>query len=182
MGSAALGEERAFRAFYDRHQRQVLGYCLRRADREDAYDAAAETFLVAWRRREDIPPEKARAWLFGVAYRVLANQRRRRKRQRRLLGRLRQVVAGVSSDAPDAAAVASDGTADVVAALERLSPTDRELLRLVAWEGVSREEVGEIFGCSRNAVDQRLYRARTRLERELSRKGFVRAGRREDRT
>ena len=63
--------ERLYRANYDR----VLAYGLRRTDPERARDATAETFVVAWRRLADVPPDPL-PWLLGVARRVLANERR----------------------------------------------------------------------------------------------------------
>jgi hypothetical protein len=53
---------------YDRHGRDVLAYALRRASPDDAADAVADTFLVAWRRLAEVPAEpEARLWLYGVA-------------------------------------------------------------------------------------------------------------------
>jgi RNA polymerase sigma-70 factor (ECF subfamily) len=67
-----------FRRLFDDAERDLLAYALRRVDRpEDAADVVAETFLVAWRRLDDVPPgAQARLWLYGVARRQLANQRR----------------------------------------------------------------------------------------------------------
>ena len=82
----------AFGTFYERHERLVLGYLMRRVgDPELAADLAAETFaaaLVAARRfRSDGAP--ASAWLVGIARNVLAGSARRAQvedRARRRLG------------------------------------------------------------------------------------------------
>jgi hypothetical protein len=69
----ALAENR-FAELYRDHGRFVLAYALRRAVPEDAADVVAETFLVAWRRLDDVPGDgRARLWLYGVAHRVLAD-------------------------------------------------------------------------------------------------------------
>ncbi len=82
-----------FAAAYTTHVRAVLGYALRRVEvREDAADVAAETFAVAWRRWDDVPPDDVRPWLLGVARRVLANQQRSHRRRERLGARLRDVL------------------------------------------------------------------------------------------
>ena len=67
-----------FEAVYAAYHGPVLGYVLRRTGNpDDAADVLADTFLTAWRRLEDLPPEPAaRLWLYGVARRVLANHRR----------------------------------------------------------------------------------------------------------
>jgi DNA-directed RNA polymerase specialized sigma24 family protein len=90
----------AFERFYGAHRRHVVAYCRRRTDGADALEAADETFLVAWRRWDDIPgqdePRRARAWLYGVAYRLLGNQRRGQRRRRALTSR----IAGMRSTRP----------------------------------------------------------------------------------
>lgn len=75
-------EREEFSALYREHYGAVLRYCRRRTDEETARDAAAETFLVAWRRREVVPQDPL-PWLYGVARRVLANAARGAGRQRR---------------------------------------------------------------------------------------------------
>ena len=67
-----------FERLYATYHPQVFGYVLRRCGRpEDAADVIAETFLVVWRRLDDLPvDDEIRPWLYGVARRVLSNQRR----------------------------------------------------------------------------------------------------------
>jgi RNA polymerase sigma-70 factor (ECF subfamily) len=57
----------------------------------------------------------------------------------------------------------------LVAALARLRPDDRELLMLIAWEGLDATQAAAVLGCSRQALDTRLHRARARLRAELDR-------------
>lgn len=164
---AADGGEREFAALYDRTHQRVLAYCVRRTTtRADALDAAADTYLVAWRRSAEIPQgDEALLWLFGVARRVLANQRRGQGRQLRLLHRL-PPEDGSDRRTPDEAAVQAEEERQVLRALEQLPPDDRELLRLSAWERLSGRELAAAFGCSEDAVKVRLHRARRRLAKE----------------
>ena len=78
-----------FTRLWDAHYDDVLRYAARRIDHETARDIAAETFLVAWRRRGDIPPDRTFPWLLNVARNVLANEMRGRRRRTRLWDRLR---------------------------------------------------------------------------------------------
>jgi RNA polymerase sigma-70 factor (ECF subfamily) len=143
------------------HERRVLAYALRRtATAADAEEVAAETFVIAWRRRGQVP-EDPLPWLFGVARRLVANQRRARQRQLGLIARITQ--RGV--DAPPTVAVGVEGPA--TRALVRLRPDDQELLRLVAWEELDHRSIGLMLGISENAVAIRLYRARQRFRDEL---------------
>ena len=146
-----------FEELFRRHYPAVRGYALRRTSPEAAQDAVAETFLVAWRRFDDVP-EDALPWLFGVARRVLANQRRASGRGEALQQRL----AGVGADASDLEASVTESEV-VRAALARLSERDREALMLVAWHGLSGKRAARAAGCTRAAFDVRLHRARRRL-------------------
>jgi RNA polymerase sigma factor (sigma-70 family) len=162
-----------FRVIYEANYHRVLGYALRRASEEDAADVVAETFLVAWRRLDELPDgDGARLWLYGTARRVLANQQRGRRRRDRLSERIRakppQEVAS-AAPAPELNRAA--------AAFSRLRPEDREILALVAWEELHAGEVAQVLGCSRNAARIRIHRARQRFARELDR---VRASLKQD--
>src|ERR1700729_3008077 len=89
----SLGEELArvrFGKLYRDQARAILSYALTRVDDpDDAPDAVAETFLVAWRRLEEVPiGPRERLWLYGVARRVIANLHRSARRRTRLAERL----------------------------------------------------------------------------------------------
>lgn len=141
---------------FARHYPAVLAYALRRAPRAVAEDVASETFVVALRRIEDVP-EQGLPWLYGVARRVLANERRAQSRRDRLDLRLRDVdvPAWVDSEYGEAEAL--------LAAITRLPEPEREAVMLTAWEGLSGAEAAAAAGCTRVALRARLYRARRHL-------------------
>ena len=153
---------------YQRHASDVAAYAIRRADSgSDAADVVAETFLVAWRRHEVVPNEPdTLPWLYGVARRVLANQRRTHRRRGRLRERLVSEFERVDLD--QAATDEIEEFRRVAAALRRLSDDDAELLRLTAWEGLSPTEIATATGLAPGTVRQRLRRARQRLRRLLA--------------
>lgn len=159
-----LDRRLTFDRLYELHARSVLAFALRRtASPEDAEDVAAETFIVAWRRDDRVPPvEAALPWLYGVARRVIANQRRASDRRRRLVERLAE------RPSSDERLIVGSGGTRALAALERLGAEDRELLKLVAWEGLRNTEIAEVLGITTNAVAIRLHRARRRYERALA--------------
>ncbi|MGI5185814.1 RNA polymerase sigma factor [Dactylosporangium sp. CA-152071] len=144
-----------FRAVYARNYADVVRYCLRRLDgTAAAEELAQEVFLVAWRRRWDVPPQ-ALPWLYGVARRLLANQRRAQRS-----------APPTVELAEHPAADRHDGVTallDVRAALARLSDDDQEILRLVAWEQLAVGEAALVLGCGVTAAKVRLHRARRRL-------------------
>jgi len=155
-----VAEER-LAGLYAEHGRDVLAYALRRAPSpEDAADVVAETFLIAWRRLAEVPAgDDARLWLYGVARRVLANQRRGELRRMRLGERLRvELPAMLAEHAPP-----SGDRPAVLTALSELDEADRELLLLVGWEGLGPAQAARVVGGSVVAVRSRLHRARRRL-------------------
>lgn len=156
--------EARFTALFESTHRPLLAYAVRRvADPADAADVVAEAFLVAWRRIEDVPTgADARPWMFGVARRVLANLHRGTRRRLALADRLRAEVVEVVPPPSD------DDVSDVERALAHLGDDDQELLRLVAWEQLARDEIALVLGVSRATVRVRLHRARRRLAEQLA--------------
>lgn len=160
----ALGR---FEAIYQAHYGAVAAYARRRAaDPVDAQDAVAETFTIAWRRLPELPEgDGALPWLYGVARRVLANQRRGNRRRTDLsvrLGGPQPEPAGLDSEL-----IASEERRTVLAALARLRESDQEILRLAVWDELPHRDIAGLVGCSEASVAVRLHRARTRLGREI---------------
>lgn len=150
-------------ALFRAYANPVYAYCLRRTSREQARDATAETFLVALRRSEGIPPgDEALPWLYTVARNVLSNQARTSRRQTRLSAKAAAQF-DESVPGPDTIVVRNEEHERLLAALATLPEKDQEILRLVEWEGVSRGTVAEMMFTSRSAVDKRIARAYKKL-------------------
>lgn len=66
----------------------------------------------------------------------------------------------------------SEDSMESAVALARLSDDDRELLMLVAWEGLDSAQLGFVLNCSPTAARIRLHRARSRLRAELDELGI----------
>lgn len=158
----------SFEGLYAATWREILGYALRRTtDREDAADIVAEVFMVAWRRRADIPPGPGgRLWLYGVARFALANQRRGDLRRSHLAAALREAIQPAAAD-PATVVLARHDVEAVLVALRALSEIERELLTLTAWDGLSPAEAAAVLGLNAAAARVRLHRARNRLKRLL---------------
>lgn len=153
-----------FEQIYRENLRAVLRFTVARIDPERAKDVAAETFLVAWRRLDDIPAD-ARPWLLGVARRVIAGQYRSETRREALAVRM-EATDGRGGEPADLATTLADRD-EVLAAFGELGERDREVLRLVAWDGLTAAESADVLGVTRLAFAVRLHRARRRLERAL---------------
>lgn len=157
MGTPQGRFERLYRA----HTNAVMLYALRRTSPADAADVHSEVFLVAWRRLDEVPEEAGLPWLYGVARRVLANQRRGQRRQSDLADHLR-------AHAPQPVDASTVDDLPLLAAMETLAEEDREVLRLVAWEDLAPREAARVLGCRPATCRVRLHRARRRLAGALT--------------
>jgi RNA polymerase sigma-70 factor (ECF subfamily) len=146
-----------FEQIYEEHREAVSAFVRRRAPESLVEDVVSETFLVCWRRLDRIPDEPL-PWLFAVARKTLANERRRRAREQR-----------VGAAGPESAVAEPEPVGDSVlaAAFAALSARDREVLRLIAWEGLSLSQAAVVLSCSALACRVRYHRAKTRLARRL---------------
>jgi RNA polymerase sigma factor (sigma-70 family) len=162
MTGSDTSERERFELLYRTHLSAVLAYAARRAAPGTSPDIAAEVFLIAWRRLPDIPSDPL-PWLLVVARNLLLNQRRGLGRKDALTERL------IDEQRRHAlAAEPADSDPDLIAALNRLPADDRELLCLEAWDGLSREQLAAVVGCSVATLRVRLHRARARLAHELA--------------
>ncbi|MER6580429.1 RNA polymerase sigma factor [Nonomuraea sp. NPDC001023] len=156
------GARDRFEAIYNAHYPAIHQHAARRTDSpEDTADVMSETFLTAWRRIADVPEGKdARLWLYGVARRVLANQRHGQSRRAGLAERLKDASSAARPSGPD-------GLDHVREAFDGLPARDRDVLALACWEGLTGPEIGKVLGCTATAARIRLHRARKRLAKAL---------------
>lgn len=155
-----------YRQVYEENFAAVYRYVGARVNgRSNAEEIIQDVFVVAWQRLDTMPSgREATMWLLGVARRLVAGQHRIEARSRRLIGRLEH-----QRPVPAAGNRSNDPVLDeAIASLRR---SDQELLGLVFWDGLSREEAAEVLGCSVNAVYVRLHRLRRRLLERLAQSG-----------
>jgi RNA polymerase sigma factor (sigma-70 family) len=159
-------DEDTFERFCREHWQAILAYALRRTDSPaDAADVVSEVFVVAWRRRLEIPKgDDERLWLFGVARHTLSNARRGGVRRSRLQARLVDAIDLTAPDPQDLAAERGEVEA-LLAALARLPDRDRQLLTLVGWDGLSPTAAAKVLGLRAPTARVYLHRARQRLRR-----------------
>jgi RNA polymerase sigma-70 factor (ECF subfamily) len=155
-------------ALFTDHHDAVWRYAVRRVGDAAAEDVVAETFLVAWRRIDAVPDHEL-PWLFGVARKVIANQRRGQRRLAGLTARLAQEGDAARDEPPREPAVGADA---VLTALATLGERDQKALRLVYWDALAPSDAARALGCSAVAMRVRLHRARARLARALAARGF----------
>jgi RNA polymerase sigma-70 factor (ECF subfamily) len=158
--TAVLKDRLRFEALVAEVYQPLQRYIRRRIDPASADDVLGDVLLVMWRRVDDIPAEAALAWCYGVARGCLANKRRGTDRHLKLVRRLtREREPATPSDDP----LLHD-------ALDRLPETDREILRLWAWEYLAPRKIAIVLGITANAASIRLHRATKKLKTEILRR------------
>ncbi|MPR00040.1 sigma-70 family RNA polymerase sigma factor [Modestobacter sp. I12A-02628] len=159
--------EEQIAALYREHGHRVLGYLARRVQPvEDAADLLSETMLITWRRRADLPVSPHDVpWLFGVARNVLANHRRSTTRRHTATAHLASLL--TERTQPSAGGHVDAGL-DARRALGQLSEVDREIVTLIAWDGLTSAEVSMVLNLPSATVRTRLARSRRRLRQLMS--------------
>jgi RNA polymerase sigma factor (sigma-70 family) len=145
---------------FRRHAPAIFVFLVRRTgDRELAEDLTSLVFLEAWRKRMTVrlSGDSALPWLYGVALNCARNARRSQRRHRAALDRL--ALERPPSDAPDERELA-----ELVALLDRLPASQRDVILACAWSGLSYEDAAITLGIPVGTVRSRLFRARARLE------------------
>jgi RNA polymerase sigma-70 factor (ECF subfamily) len=157
--------EADFRVMYNRHFEAVARYCLRRLPEPLAHDAVSEVFLTAWRRFETVPAgDDSLPWLYGVARNVVRNAGRSQRRSLRLAARMK-AQPRYAEPSPEMQIVRLEQDTELLAALDKLSPADQEVLRLRAYEGLSMKQISIAVACSEEAAKKRVSRALERLRK-----------------
>ena len=158
-----------FEAYFER----VYAYAVTRVGGGLAEEVASETFNVAWRRREEVPeavPEEALPWLLGVARNVARNQFRAQARHESLAAELRSWTTRSELIYEDVGDAVADRDV-LLRGLASLNETDREVLTLTAWQGLSAADAASVLGCTKATFYMRLHRARKHLEQAVANAG-----------
>ncbi|MEP6651992.1 MAG: RNA polymerase sigma factor [Myxococcales bacterium] len=161
----ATGDVAAIATLYDRHAAALLQFASRLAGRGDAEDLVHTVFMRVARRAAtyDGRAASARAWLFGIAMRVIQERRRSLARSFRAMSRFS------SGEVPGHASALGERW-DIERALGALSEVQRTVLLLSDVEGFGGEEIAGMLEIPVGTVWTRLHHARRKL-RTLLREG-----------
>jgi len=169
--AASRTDPETFAVLYDRYAADIHRYAARRVGTGHADDIVAETFLAAFRRRTsyDTSHRMARPWLYGIATNLLARHRRDEERLYRALERTGIDPLPEPMDTTVVARVTAQSRhQSLAAALAGLAPRDRDALLLLAWGGLTYEEVAEALDVPTGTVRSRIHRARKKTREALS--------------
>ena len=163
-------EAECFAAIFDRYYIQIHKYVARRLGHSLADDLAAQTFLIAFARRDryDVSWPSARPWLYGITSNLISGHCRAEERRYRALART--PADGAGDEYVDQVAQRVDAQArrvSLVAALAGITAGDRDVLLLVACAGLSPDEASQALGIPAGTARSRLHRARKQIRTAL---------------
>ena len=153
--------ESAFRGLFESAYSDVVRYVGRRTT-DDPEDLAAEALTIAWRRWPEVPtdPMEARAYVFGVARRLILASQSRSARRSALAVRLAERPAELATPGHEEEVLA---LMDLRQAWSLLDAKHQEVLALSVLEGLPSAAAGRALGISAVAYRIRLSRARAAL-------------------
>ncbi len=159
--------QEAFEALYERYAQDLFAFlAYRTGDRLAAEDLAADTFERAFRARAKFDRRRAseKTWLYSIALNALRDYHRRSHAREAALG-----LEGSRADdlAPDALGQAVSRV-DAMAALELLSPEEREAVALRFGGDLTVPEIAAITGQSVSTAEGRVYRALRKLRAAMA--------------
>jgi RNA polymerase sigma factor (sigma-70 family) len=166
---SVLDPER-FAVLFDRHAERIHRFVARRLGTQVADDTLADTFLVAFRRRDDYDTAQRHAlpWLYGIATNLIAKHRRGEERYLRALRRTgADPLPEPMADAVVDRMAAQAHERSLAGALASLTAGDRDVLLLLAWGDLTYEEIAAALAIPLGTVRSRLHRARRKLRHRL---------------
>jgi RNA polymerase sigma-70 factor, ECF subfamily len=167
----ARSDEAALAELYDRYGGPAYRLALRvLRDATLAQDAVQDAFLTAWRTAPSFDPRRGSvpSWLLTLVHRRAVDVVRHEDRRRAVPLDDAPVAAG---DATDEAAEVRELRRVVQAALEQLTPLEREALELAYYGGLSQSEIAEKLGVPLGTVKSRMFAGLARLRDALGEAG-----------
>ncbi len=147
----AGGDERAATLLVERHAGAVARFVASLGVRQEIEELVQDTFVRAFGSLDRFRAESAlRTWLFTIARNLVRDRARSRKWERRAV-EIEESHAGTEHDALDEM-VAAEAEGRLVGAVQRLSPTQREVFTLRVAEGMSYKEIAAIVGTTEGAA------------------------------
>lgn len=168
---ASIADPAGFATLFDRHATAIRNYLARRVGPQSAEDLTGETFLIAFSRRGDydVAHRNALPWLYGIASNLVRQRRRAEVRQLKALARTGVDDVGTDHAESVAAKVTAQASTRALAgALAKLTAGERDVLLLMAWAGLSYDELAAALDIPLGTVRSRLHRARTKTRAALT--------------
>ncbi len=158
-------DQRIFQALFDRHAQELYNFLYYKFGAANTpEDLVQESFMKLWQNCKNIPPEKARSFLFTVARNRMLNQLDRKKT---VLHHRKIPVKSYDHETPQYLLEGEEYLTRLQTALEELKEDQRVAFLLNRIEGKKHQEIAELLGVSRKTVEKRIYGALAELRKKL---------------
>lgn len=166
---ASINDPEVFGELFSRHGDRMYRFLQQRTGVTAAEDLLGDVFCAAFSARSnyDFERESSLPWLYGIALNILRRHFRTSSRRTNLETRVR--LDRVPQRAEDELVAASLDARDLLRRVNAaLSPDERDLLELVAWEGLTFKEASEALGVPAGTLRSRMTRVRKKLRKLLA--------------
>ena len=161
------GDQRAASELVERHAQALARYAGSLGVRDGIDELVQDTFVRAFHSIDQFRADSLlRTWLFSILKRLVLDQRRAERRQRQQV-ELEEVHAVQEFDALDSM-VADEALMRVRQAVDRLSPTQREVFTLRVTEGMPYAEIAKVVGSTEGACRVHYHNAMRAVREFLS--------------
>lgn len=169
---ASSSDPSTFGLLFDRHVRAIYRFAWRRMGSALASDVTAETFTIAFARRNEFDADRGEflPWLYGIATNVVRNHGRAERRQ--LISMALGGDAGALLEDVEDRVDAAGAFRVLARSLADLHPGDRDVLLLFAWTDLGYDAIAQALGIPAGTVGSRLNRARRILRATLRDAGW----------
>lgn len=159
-------EESVFDALYQKYSKDLFRYLYYKyGGSSDPEDKVQEAFLKLWKNCRNVPPNKAKGFLYKVANNVTLNSLARKKTVYNHNAFFRSD--NVNNENPEFVLETKEYLAKLQSALASLTEAQRVAFMLNRVEGKKHKEIAEFLGISTKAVEKRLYGAIKKLKKQL---------------
>ncbi|GGZ62748.1 RNA polymerase sigma factor [Mesonia mobilis] len=158
-------EERLFSKLYNEHATHLFNFLYYKfGDQLQPQDKVQEAFVKLWKKCKDVPPKKAKSFLFTVANNLMLNEY---NHQKVVLKYQQKQTKKVNHQDPQFLVEEKEYLEKFQNALAKLTEAQRVAFMMNRTEGKKHKEIAEILGISRKAVEKRIYSALKKLREDL---------------
>ncbi|MEZ4828162.1 MAG: RNA polymerase sigma-70 factor [Bacteroidia bacterium] len=160
-------EQEVFQSLFDKYYEAIRNFLYYKSGEITlAEDLTQEAFLILWKKRESINPEKAKSYLYTIANNLFLNEI---KHQKVVLRFQQQPVSNVFWESPQFSMEEEEFKLRLEKAIGDLPEKNRSVFLMNRVEKLTYKEIADRLGLSIKAVEKRMHKALTEL-RKLSEK------------
>ncbi|MBW2962174.1 RNA polymerase sigma factor [Mesonia aestuariivivens] len=158
-------EEHLFNKIYNNHATHLYNFLYYKfGDQLHPQDKVQEAFIKLWKKCKDVPPTKAKSFLFTIANNLMLNEF---NHQKVVLKYQKTQTQKINHQDPQFLVEEKEYLEKFQLALSKLTEAQRVTFMMNRTEGKKHKEIAEILGISRKAVEKRIYSALKKLREDL---------------